>query len=152
MYLLAVAVPMLTSAAPAARSSQPEGPVRVMATPGDVFAGYKTEFLLSTGANQQVVVGRLNVPAGAFTTVDNSGYARTIRCVLDSQGDWDRSIVTFDGVTPNMPIVLTVNHVFPAPGTVTLSCGFDFQSGRTLLQFIKIDAIAAAGWSNTTLT
>jgi hypothetical protein len=152
-----LAIPLLTAGSAAAGTVR-EASVQAMAEPGDVFAGYRDPFNLTTGAGQQVVVGRLNVPAGAYTifakaytTVANNGYPRTLRCYLDAQGDWDTNLVTFDGVTPNIPIVLTANHVFPGSGTITLSCGFEIQSGSTQLRFVKINAIAARNLSNIPL-
>jgi hypothetical protein len=125
--------------------------VRPSAVSGDVISGYKDQYHLVTGANQQALVGSLNLPAGgfaifakAYTTVPlPDGAARTIRCYLRAGQDFDQQIVDHDAVVAGATIALQVNHVFSSPGQVSLTCGYLYQSGQTYLGFVKLTAVAA---------
>lgn len=125
------------------------------ADPAAVYSGYKDQFQLTTAANRQAEVGRLNLPAGNYTIFAKlnlavaSGYNETIRCYLKAGGDYDRSIANHDGTIAGVPMSLNVVHAYAAPGIVTLTCGHDVASGSTPLTFIKITAVRASSLSNT---
>lgn len=120
-----------------------------------VYSGYRDQFQLTTAANGQVEVGRLNLPAGSYAVFAKLNVAvaggdnETIRCYLKAGGDFDRSIANHDGTIAAVPMSLNVVHTYAAPGVVTLTCGHDVTRGSTPLTFIKITAIRASSLSNT---
>jgi hypothetical protein len=127
---------------------------------GTVVSGYKDTFHLVTGPNQQVTVGALRVPPGAYsisaklyaTVPLPQGRKTTIRCVLDSQqGDFDQTIVDHDGRIANVSIALNVVHSYHSRATVLLRCGHDYTRGDTYLKFVKITAISTDSLVNRPL-
>jgi hypothetical protein len=126
---------------------------------GNTISGFKDRFHLRTAANQQVEIGRLNVPAGSYAIsaklytirpLPSPASSTTIRCVLSTlQGDYDQTIVSQDGTTtPAVSIALNVVHTYPEAGTIVLTCGYEQSSGETDLEFIKITALNAGTLTN----
>ncbi|MCT9931667.1 hypothetical protein N5079_15745 [Planotetraspora sp. A-T 1434] len=134
-------------------------PRRADAATGDVIAGWKNSFRLTTAANQQVDVGRLNLPAGKYAIFAKlfiglplpSGLKTTVRCALWAGVDNDQSIVDHDGNISGVPIALNVVHDFTTPGQAVLTCGHDVVSGQTDLGMIKITAISTGSLVNVPL-
>ncbi|MFG3497756.1 hypothetical protein [Streptomyces sp. NPDC047928] len=123
--------------------------------PAAVYSSWKNNYRLSTGANSQVIVGRLAVPAGGWAisaklNVDRPVGAtnQTIRCFVRAGGDYDRAIASHSSSLPYVPLSMNVVHNFSSAGTVYVTCGHDYTSGTVDLSFIKITAVKASYLSN----
>ena len=98
----------------------------------------------------------LNIPqAGAYVlwakaTVGNGeGIAQVVTCRLAAQSDVDQTTTvtpsrTSFPATSTSAVIMTVAHVFSAPGVADLTC-----SGGTSAEWVKITAIRVGNLTNT---
>ncbi|MEW1841195.1 hypothetical protein AB0392_24905 [Nonomuraea angiospora] len=134
-------------------------PRRADAATGDVIAGWKNSFRLTTAANQQVEVARLNLPAGKYAIFAKlytdiplpDGLETAVKCGLWAGGDNDQSMVNHDAMYAYEPIALNVVHDFTTSGATVLTCGHVWTSGQTDLNMIKITAISTGSLINVAL-
>jgi hypothetical protein len=121
----------------------------------DITSGFKDAFHLDTNANQQVEIGRLALPAGAYSIwaklfIKPSDDRKDIQFRLQAEGDFDITSASRGGER-SASVALNVVHNFAQSGNVVLTGAHQGDDGETDLGFIKITAVRAASLQNNPL-